>query len=459
MMLSPNHWIRHIFILLSALIFTSAVGQDARNSGRLELTLHHYDNNKVLWASLYGDDVNILDTIFSGRPNHFIYEIPYGTPYGIYRIMTEEGEKHLDVVFDGKPVVVATDYHAVLENLKVERSAATRQYHRFMRARGYVRYKQKVANDFLTSFPPDDPFYHQASEKYVALSKEMNDSIDQIAERNTFLGKLLQNEKMAYADSIEGVQQYTAFRKAHFFDNRDYSNAAILRSPLFPEQILDYLSLYRDKGYSKSEQEAAFLQAIDSIMKYTKSHPEVFDYAVNYLIEGFKRFGMDNLVQHIAERTADEIECINRERQQAMEEKLSRIRAVSVGSQAPELTMKDIEGNTVSLYDVDSPYVLLVFWASWCPHCMSMLPELQAFNRKHGDSLKTVAVSLDRQEEKWKAVAGKYDWIHLSSLQGWETPAVDDYFIYGTPSFFLLDSNKTIIKKGATLSGIRSFKE
>ncbi|MDZ7775810.1 MAG: TlpA disulfide reductase family protein [Bacteroidales bacterium] len=447
-----------IFIVLLAVIAgLPGMTQEADEINRLELTFAGYEQDRLLWASLYGDDIVVVDTIYRTQQNRFSYTVPYGTPYGIYRLLTPDGEKHIDVVYDGENIFLSTHYQAVLDELVIKSSQATRQYHRFMRIRAYIRYKQKILDDFLASYPPGDPFYRQADQQYVSLSEEMNDSIDAIAAKDTFLGRLLQYEKMVYADSIEGRKQYTEFRKAHFFDAKDYTDGTILRSNLLPEQILDYLSLYREEHYNKRQQEAAFLEAIDSVMKHTKAHPEVFDFVINYLIEGFKRFGFDDLVQHIAERTAAEINCINEERRQDVEEQISRIRAVAVGSQAPPLTMPDINGDSVRLYDVDSRYVLLVFWASWCPHCMAMLPELHDFTRSHKDSLKTVAVSLDREAQEWKAAADKYPWIHLSALQGWETPAVEDYYVYGTPSFFLLDNKKVILEKGATLREIRSF--
>lgn len=38
------------------------------------------------------------------------------------------------------------------------------------------------------------------------------------------------------------------------------------------------------------------------------------------------------------------------------------------------------------------------------------------------------------------------DWLNLSDLNGWEGKAAKDYFIYATPTMFLLDDNKNLEK-------------
>lgn len=42
---------------------------------------------------------------------------------------------------------------------------------------------------------------------------------------------------------------------------------------------------------------------------------------------------------------------------------------VKSGSVAPDFKMKTVEGKTLSLKPYKSRYVVLDFWASWCPDC------------------------------------------------------------------------------------------
>jgi peroxiredoxin len=47
---------------------------------------------------------------------------------------------------------------------------------------------------------------------------------------------------------------------------------------------------------------------------------------------------------------------------------------VSVGSDAPNFTVQDIEGNNRSLSDYAGKVVVLEFMATWCPHCQAETP-------------------------------------------------------------------------------------
>ena len=48
---------------------------------------------------------------------------------------------------------------------------------------------------------------------------------------------------------------------------------------------------------------------------------------------------------------------------------------LTVGTVAPDLT--DVEGQTVSLEKYRGQYVVLDFWASWCPDCRKDMPQMK----------------------------------------------------------------------------------
>ena len=70
------------------------------------------------------------------------------------------------------------------------------------------------------------------------------------------------------------------------------------------------------------------------------------------------------------------------------------------GSEAPDFTVYDAEGNAHKLSDFRGKPVLLNFWASWCGPCQMEMPDFQKYYESHGDKVHFVIVNLtDGQQE------------------------------------------------------------
>jgi len=76
---------------------------------------------------------------------------------------------------------------------------------------------------------------------------------------------------------------------------------------------------------------------------------------------------------------------------------------VEVDFAAPELDLRSLEGEPVSLMDYRGSVILVNLWATWCPPCREEMPTLQAFYEKHKDE-GFILVGLN-QEETRAAVA------------------------------------------------------
>ena len=65
-------------------------------------------------------------------------------------------------------------------------------------------------------------------------------------------------------------------------------------------------------------------------------------------------------------------------------------------SPAPNFTLRNLSGETVTLEEYRGRVVLLDFWATWCPPCRRAIPELVKLQEKYGDKgLVILGVSMD----------------------------------------------------------------
>ena len=119
-----------------------------------------------------------------------------------------------------------------------------------------------------------------------------------------------------------------------------------------------------------------------------------------------------------------------------------------VGKQAPEISLPDTEGRTVSLSSFRGKYVLVDFWASWCGPCRQENPNVvEAYNKFRGKNFTILGVSLDRQKEPWEKaiVDDKLNWTHISDLKYWQSEVVPMYQIGGIPFNVLVDPEGKVV--------------
>lgn len=129
---------------------------------------------------------------------------------------------------------------------------------------------------------------------------------------------------------------------------------------------------------------------------------------------------------------------------------LKRLKNASVGKKAPGITQLDVDGNPYSLQDLKGKYVLVDFWASWCPPCRKENPNLVATYAEFKDkNFEILGVSLDKEMSAWKkAIADdNLTWKHISDLQHWNNGAAATYGIKAIPQNVLVDPNGIIIAK------------
>jgi peroxiredoxin len=153
---------------------------------------------------------------------------------------------------------------------------------------------------------------------------------------------------------------------------------------------------------------------------------------------------MDELVTEMNERYPDFNTVQN------LRVRMDEMRILSVGQEAPEISLSDPDGNSVSLSDLRGNYVLIDFWAAWCRPCREENPNVvRLYNQYNERGFEVFGVSLDRTHDAWvKAIADDgLTWTHVSDLKYFNSEAAATYQINAIPATYLLDPEGKIIAK------------
>ena len=63
---------------------------------------------------------------------------------------------------------------------------------------------------------------------------------------------------------------------------------------------------------------------------------------------------------------------------------------LTVTAEAADFTLPGLQGQSIRLADYRGQWVVVNFWATWCPPCLEEMPVLDEFYRQHRDSDVTV---------------------------------------------------------------------
>jgi peroxiredoxin len=134
-----------------------------------------------------------------------------------------------------------------------------------------------------------------------------------------------------------------------------------------------------------------------------------------------------------------------------------------INQPAPAFTLKDVDGNNVSLSDLKGKTVVLDFWATWCGPCKASFPAMKMALNKYKDdpNVKFLFIHTWEREDNATASAKKYvtdnnyPFEVLMDLKDAEgvNKVVSSYKVSGIPTKFVVDPNGNIRFKFTGFSG------
>lgn len=122
---------------------------------------------------------------------------------------------------------------------------------------------------------------------------------------------------------------------------------------------------------------------------------------------------------------------------------------IEPGRPAPEFTLAQRDGSSVSLSDFRGKVVVLDFWASWCRPCRASFPWVREFYEEYREKgVEIIGVSIDAKKASWEKALDeeKLPWVQVIDETVKGIYRVGElYHVLAVPMFVVVDKEGKIV--------------
>ncbi len=314
-----------------------------------------------------------------------------------------------------------------------------------------------VSNDLKTA-QPGTPEYDQFKKEQDALTADRNQHLNALYEQApnslfTSFKRAGQNPdlrdfrlKDGSPDEDAQIQAY----KMEFWDNVDFSDERLLRSPVIINKLKRYIT-----QLTPQNPDSIAVSADRLIAKVEGKYPKYFKFFANWVALQYQPtkttlMDAEAVMVHMVQNyfTDEKAFWAQPGEVQGLQQRAAEMQASLINKQGPDVVSTDPNGKSRSIYEMDNDYVVVYMYNPECEHCQEETPILKDFSIRYKDKVGVFAIAIDTDDTKWR------NYIKKAGIQNW-TNVYDPtnrsiyakYFVDKTPELYLLDKNKVIIGK------------
>lgn len=123
------------------------------------------------------------------------------------------------------------------------------------------------------------------------------------------------------------------------------------------------------------------------------------------------------------------------------------VRIINAGDTAPKFSIVTETGKTVTRSDFGGKLLVLNFWASWCPPCITELPSLNEFAKEYASQgVVVLGISIDKNEHLYKTFLTQRQ-VGFDTARDPEANISASYGTFQIPETYLIDRNGKVLEK------------
>lgn len=440
---------------------------------RIAVQIDGLKDTTLLLGYHFGDKKYVSDTARVDSNGTAVFTGDSLLKGGIYLVILPEKSYFEMIVSDNQQFGVKTSKDKLFEDLKFTRSDENSAFVEYQKFMVEMQKQNKELSDQMKDALNDSTKSAEIKERLNSINTQVLTYWDSLIEthRGQFLAamvKAMKNVDIPESNIPKNAKNYDSllwvnsyqYNKVHFFDNIDFSDSRLLRTPILEGKI----NTYFDRVLIP-QPDSLIPQVIDIIEK-SKANRDVFQYVLSYLSNKFitsERMGMDAVFVALAEKyyLGGQAWWADDKMLEKYAERVNALKPNLIGNTAPDLWLPNPYGKYFKLSETKAKVTVVYFWDPECSHCKKVTPELKKTHDKYkSKGFEVYGVYTQGDQPKWMDYIDKNG---LSWINVWDPTFSSNfrklYDIYSTPVIYVLDSNKKIILKRISEETLNQFLE
>lgn len=300
------------------------------------------------------------------------------------------------------------------------------------------------------------------------INDEMRDYQRRIAaaNTNTLLGSVVATLTYLPDPPQEVLNDRKLFHRyyiEHFFDNFAWNDPRIFNTVVVAQKMKEICNLIYQ--LDNPEFDTLVVAALNKAKINQTSYEYLFDELEHVLGSNISPYKVEHTYIAML-KDAMQYPKLDENRMRRYTRELGFIDKNHAGDTIPDFNMVLANGDTISMYDIESDYTLLYLQHPTCPTCHQVRNRMKDFAKLNkaieSGKLKVVMVYFEDDPKVWSNYIGSRE-ANPKYLQGWNfDQSIDDNNLFDTrtiPYMFLLDKNKVVIKKDLLVNEIEPYIE
>lgn len=444
-------WLISISALLCCPILVAAQGETGH---RISITIKGLENQPVSLGYYFGAKQYSKDSLVLDSSGTTVFEGEKAFPGGVYLIVFPNKMWIEFIAGSDQHFELVTDARNPLGMMQIKGSEENQIFYNYQKAMGQLQNVKRQTTKQLQKAPHDV----QLTEQLEKVNTEIKNVQSQIIQaRPDYLLSKIINMMMDIdipdpprkADgSLRDSMWAFYYERNHYFDNVDWTDQRIVRTPVFHRRFERYFDRY------VPQHQDSIVVHCDRVLKLAEADAELHKYVLMTLFSKYKDskiLGMERVPFHLYREyyAAGKAEWASDEFREDWDKRTGYMENTLHGDTLMNFEFQDPDGNMVELHKLESPLLLLFFWDPECSHCKKYLPGvLEVYNKYRNSDIKFVGINVERDYDKWVAAIRDNNLTWLNVYDGMQTMNIfETYHINGTPMMYMLDKNKVVMWK------------